>query len=192
MSHICIGPKGSGKTHLLNSLRESDSINDTSHSVSTVGTNIFTIKNPNVKESDTNKQKSRQMASVQIREIGGTMAPIWRRYFEGATHIIYVIDTSNLCQISAAGVLLYTILTEPRLQTADILLVLTKMDLAYRQMRNEALLMIQLAKLKKELRQKITVVETSAVTNTGLSSVMDWLFPPPLKKTTQAKTPESH
>ncbi|XP_055677059.1 ADP-ribosylation factor-like protein 16 [Lutzomyia longipalpis] len=192
MSHICIGAKGSGKTHLLNSLRDEDSINETSHSVSTVGTNIYTIKNPHVKDVElSNKQKARQMISVQVREIGGTMAPIWRRYFEGVTHVIYVLDTSNLCQISGAGVLLYTVLTEPRLQTADILLVLTKMDLAYRQMRNEALLMIQLAKLRKELRQRITVVETSAVTKNGLNDVLDWLFLPP-KKASQVKALEAH
>ncbi|XP_059611035.1 ADP-ribosylation factor-like protein 16 [Phlebotomus argentipes] len=191
MSYICIGPKGSGKTHLLHCLKETESINETSYSVSTVGTNIYTIRNPNVKETESNKQKARQVLSVQIREIGGTMAPIWRRYFEGVTHVIYVVDTSNLCQISAAGVLLYTILTEPRLQTADILLVLTKMDLAYRQMRNEALLMLQLAKLRKELRQRITVVETSAVTNSGLTDVLDWIFLPH-KKATQAKGPHAH
>lgn len=144
-----------------------------------------------MKDFESNKQKSKQMLSVQIREIGGTMAPIWRRYFEDVTHVIYVVDTSNLCQISAAGVLLYTILTEPRLQTAEMLLVLTKMDLAYRQMRNEALLMLQLTKLRKELRQRITVVETSSVTKSGLNDVLDWLFLPP-KKTTQLKGPQSH
>lgn len=34
--------------------------------------------------------------------------------------IIFVVDTSNLCQISAAAVLLYTLLAEPRLKNAKV------------------------------------------------------------------------
>lgn len=49
------------------------------------------------------------------------------------------------------------------------------MDLAYRQMRNEAMLMLQLEKLKKQIRQKIVVVETSALTTLGHDSILSWL-----------------
>lgn len=49
------------------------------------------------------------------------------------------------------------------------------MDLAYRQMRNEALLMLQLEKLKKQIRQNVTVVETSAITEIGNDKILDWL-----------------
>lgn len=63
-----------------------------------------------------------------------------------------------------------------RLSKADVLLVLTKMDLAYRQMRNEAILMLNLNKIIKQSKQKITIVETSAVAKTGLDKVLEWLF----------------
>lgn len=49
------------------------------------------------------------------------------------------------------------------------------MDLAYRQMRNEALLMLQLEKLKKQIRQEVTVVETSAILDTGKDTILNWL-----------------
>lgn len=49
------------------------------------------------------------------------------------------------------------------------------MDLAYRQMRNEALLMLQLDKLKKQIRQDVEVVETSAILDTGKDKILDWL-----------------
>lgn len=52
------------------------------------------------------------------------------------------------------------------------------MDLAYRQMRNEALLILQLDKLKKEIRQVITVVETSALTDMGKEKILAWLAEP--------------
>lgn len=105
MSCICLGPKNSGKTSLLSSIQNPGSINYTSHSVPTVGINIYTIKLP-IKPQDENLpiNKKNQKNSIQIQEIGGTMAPMWKNYFNDVNKIIYVVDTSNLCQISAAGI----------------------------------------------------------------------------------------
>lgn len=52
------------------------------------------------------------------------------------------------------------------------------MDLAYRQMRNEALLMLQYHKLKKEISQTIEIVETSSITCAGHAQILDWLASP--------------
>lgn len=73
------------------------------------------------------------------------------------------------------GVLFYSILSEPRIQKTRILLVLTKMDYAYRQMRNEALLMLQMSKLEKEIKQRVTIIEVSAVSKVGLNDIYNWL-----------------
>jgi ADP-ribosylation factor-like protein 1 len=91
---------------------------------------------------------------------------------------MYVIDTSNLCQISAAGILLYTLLVEPKLKQAKFALILTKMDLSYRQMRNEALLMLHFSRLQKEVQQEITVFETSGITGQGIDKLREWIFDP--------------
>lgn len=88
------------------------------------------------------------------------------------------MDASNLCQISAAGVLLYSLLVEPRLRNIKIALTLNKMDLSYRQMRNEALLMLQYSRLKKEVTQELTIFETSGMTGQGIEELKDWLFDP--------------
>jgi ADP-ribosylation factor-like protein 1 len=74
-----------------------------------------------------------------------------------------------------SGVLFYSILAEPKLKKAKILLLLTKMDLAYRQMRNEALLMLQLDKLTKIINQKITTIQTSAITKENFDEIYGWL-----------------
>ena len=71
---------------------------------------------------------------------------------------------------------MYSILSEPRLQKAKIGLVLTKMDYAYRQMRNEALLMLQIEKLKTQVAQEILMFEASAITREGLDQIVEWLF----------------
>jgi translation initiation factor IF-2 len=49
------------------------------------------------------------------------------------------------------------------------------MDASYRQMRNEALLMLQLTRLKKEISQDIAVVEASAMTGEGIENILKWL-----------------
>lgn len=103
---LCLGPTGSGKTLLLKKLQNSNSVDYTTTSVPTVGTNIFTIKSGNL--------------LCEIRELGGEMAPLWHKYFRSVKKVIYVVDTSNLCQISAAGVLLYTILANPSLKNAKV------------------------------------------------------------------------
>lgn len=105
MSVLCLGPKYSGKTHLLTKLSKLQSGEDTTspHIVPTIGTNIFSIKLP-VKQKTTSKQKSH--VYVQVREVGGTMAPMWKNYLNDAKKLMYVVDTSNLCQISAAGIFL--------------------------------------------------------------------------------------
>lgn len=50
------------------------------------------------------------------------------------------------------------------------------MDYAYRQMRNEALLMLQLEKLNKQVPQEIVMIEASAIDREGLDQIVEWLF----------------
>lgn len=90
--------------------------------------------------------------------------------------IIYVMDASNLCQISAVGILLYSLLVNPKLAKASFALVLSKMDLSYRQMRNEALLVLHMTRLQRETPQNITIIETSSVTGQGIEELRKWIF----------------
>jgi hypothetical protein len=43
-------------------------------------------------------------------------------------------------------------------------------------MRNEALLMLQIEKLKTQVPQPITIIEASAITREGLDKIVEWLF----------------
>ena len=109
MSYLCLGPMSAGKTLLLTCLQKPDSVNFTSHSVPSVGTNLYTIKIPPIviDEKDVNQKippPGKRKELVQVREVGGCLAPIWRDYLlNPVDKLIYVVDTSNLCQISAAG-----------------------------------------------------------------------------------------
>ena len=103
---LCIGPSGSGKTLLLRKLQNVNLVDETSTAVPTVGTNLFTLYSGNNR--------------IEIREVGGAMAPLWHKYYKSVSKVIYVVDTSNLCQISAAGVLLYAALAHPLLRNARV------------------------------------------------------------------------
>lgn len=49
------------------------------------------------------------------------------------------------------------------------------MDVSYRQMRNEALLMLQMLRLQKEVKQNISIVEASAISGEGRDKILEWL-----------------
>ncbi|XP_063549118.1 ADP-ribosylation factor-like protein 16 [Cydia strobilella] len=159
ISVICLGPTGSGKTTLLKRLQEAEGIDNTYSPVPTIGTNIYDIHYLN---------KSGKKQILSIREVGGEMASLWNNYLEGVEKVMFVVDTSNLCQISAAALMLYTLLAEPCLKQAKFILVLSKMDLAYRQMRNEALLMLQSRRLLADLPRPPTILEAAPLTGEGL------------------------
>ncbi|XP_013166448.1 PREDICTED: ADP-ribosylation factor 1 [Papilio xuthus] len=163
---LCVGPKGSGKTTLLKKVQQAEGIDYTYSPVPTIGTNIYDI-------NYVNKQGKKQVLS--IREIGGEMVTLWNNYLEGVEKVIFVVDTSNLCQISAAAVMLYTLLAEPKLRRSKFILVLSKMDAAYRQMRNEALLMLQYSRLCSELANAPALLEASPLTNTGIDALRAFL-----------------
>lgn len=105
--YLCLGATNSGKTLLLRKLQGRARIDETVSSVPTVGSSIY-------------KLKLRSGNTVLIRELGGSIAPLWHHYYKYLRKIIFVIDASNLCQISASGVLLYSTLTEPNLQQAEV------------------------------------------------------------------------
>ena len=105
MSILCVGPRNSGKTMLLNSIQYPNSVNFTTHSVNTVGTNIYTIHYNLEKPLKKSAKKN-----ITIRELGGEMAVMWKNYYtESVEKIMFVVDTSNLCQISCAGKIFCTL-----------------------------------------------------------------------------------
>jgi len=88
---ICIGPKGCGKTNLFESLTEGENYEFEKETLPTVGVNIFSIQVP----KSVCKQKK-----IDVREIGGGLAPVWSEAVSKETDVIFVIDASNLNQVS--------------------------------------------------------------------------------------------
>jgi len=91
---VCVGGPGSGKTLLLKLLVDKN-FNKDNVIVPTVGVNLYT------KEF---KLKNKKKISVQIRELGGELAPLWTDYLNQETCLVFVIDTQNLGQLGLVGV----------------------------------------------------------------------------------------
>jgi hypothetical protein len=91
----------------MTSIQYPESVNFTTHSVNTVGTNIYTINyTPPAHDGKTSRKNAKK--SINVRELGGEMAVMWKNYYtEAVNKIIFVVDTSNLCQISCAGKVLF-------------------------------------------------------------------------------------
>lgn len=79
---LCLGPVKSGKTFLMKRL-QGDEIDNATHTVPTNGINLFTIKNT-TGEFD-----------MIIKEIGGSMAPIWKHYFKKVNFFSESLNDKN-------------------------------------------------------------------------------------------------
>lgn len=163
---ICIGPKGTGKTLLLRKLQQADPFNNPYDSIfstiSTMGVNIATVKTKDHK-------------SVQINELGGSMAPIWPMHYENIKGVIFVIDAANILQISCACVLLLETLSHNLLKNADFLIVLNKTDIYCSTQLSEIKSILRLDDICLHTEQNITVIECSCLTGKGITDIQKWL-----------------
>lgn len=166
---LVLGAEGTGKTLLLKRIQSefenrADSAQDyesTPSTVSTIGTNISSIL--------INKRK------VNLRELGGAMAPIWKNYFGDATSTIFLVDASNNFQISASTILLLDVLGAEKLAKQPFLLLLNKTNLSSTLTLKELRFILRLNELKKHITQKLKIVECSLKTGSGMQEIKDWL-----------------
>ncbi|XP_023342107.1 ADP-ribosylation factor-like protein 16 [Eurytemora carolleeae] len=90
---VCIGPTGSGKTSLLESVSDLKRPPD-KETLPTTGVNIFNLEF---------KKPGNKTKTVSIRELGGILCPLWSSYLEKEIYIIYVVDSANLGQVAQVG-----------------------------------------------------------------------------------------
>ncbi|XP_052411346.1 ADP-ribosylation factor-like protein 16 [Carassius gibelio] len=55
---------------------------------------------------------------ITVGELGGCMEPIWPKYYVDSTSVIFVVDCSNVVQISSSCVQLLSVLSAEPLQSA--------------------------------------------------------------------------
>ncbi|XP_071524116.1 ADP-ribosylation factor-like protein 16 isoform X2 [Panulirus ornatus] len=160
---LCVGPEGTGKTLLLRRLANLNKPDISLTTVPTVGLNIATIP------------REAEFPSINIRELGGSMAPIWPSYYTGVKKVLYVVDAVNLTQLGEATILLMDLLAHPKLRAAQVAIVFNKTDSAMSRGVNELLHVMRFDNLKEYVPQQLTTFEVSALAGKGLRSLLKWI-----------------
>ncbi|XP_053561973.1 ADP-ribosylation factor-like protein 16 isoform X1 [Bombina bombina] len=163
---LLLGAPGVGKTLLMKRLqklnsREQADLTDVPPTLSTVGTNL----------TDLTFQRKR----VTMREVGGSMGPIWPSYYKDCRRVLFLVDAANPCQVSSSCIQLLSVLSDPDLAAASVLVIFNKRDLPCCMSLVELKSLFRMEEIISCSTQPITVLETSARDGTGLREVLQWL-----------------
>ncbi|XP_063817264.1 ADP-ribosylation factor-like protein 16 isoform X2 [Pseudophryne corroboree] len=116
-----------------------------------------------------------QRTRVTVREVGGSMGPIWPSYYKDCRTVLFIVDAANPSQVSASCIQLLAVLSAHDLATASVLIIFNKTDLPCCMSLLEMKSLFRLDDIIACAKQPITVVETSALKGTGLQDVVQWL-----------------
>ncbi|KAG9473548.1 hypothetical protein GDO78_004053 [Eleutherodactylus coqui] len=67
-----------------------------------------------------------QRTRVTVREVGGSMVPIWPSYYKDCPAVLFIVDAANINQVSASCIQLLSVLSAPALSTVPVLVVFNK------------------------------------------------------------------
>ena len=165
---LVLGAESTGKTLFLKRLQSAvqDGVDEKNFEsvpslVPTIGTNLASVV--------LNRKR------ISLRELGGAMAPVWKKYFEDAGAVVFMVDASNRFQISASVVLLYDVLKAEPLAQLPVLLLFNKTDLFSSLSIQEIKFIFRINDLKRTLPQKLELIECSTKTGDGMEKIIDWL-----------------
>lgn len=162
---LLLGPTGSGKSTLLKLLTQDSKQKPSKNEfvelpslTPTVGLNINNIS-------------LGKRHHVEVRELGGSMAPLWKSYYANASGIIFVIDSSNPHRAAAASLQLREVLS-CKLPT---IIILNKCDVLSATSINEMKYILQLNDLLLKCQQSVSIAEISCKDKTSFQEIFKWL-----------------
>uniref|UniRef100_A0A8C5QS15 ARF like GTPase 16 n=1 Tax=Leptobrachium leishanense TaxID=445787 RepID=A0A8C5QS15_9ANUR len=163
---LLLGASGVGKTLLMKRLqkmisKDAEDPSDVPPTQPTVGTNL----------TDLTIHRTR----VTVREVGGSMGPIWSSYYKDCRSVLFVVDASNPFQVSASCIQLLMVLSSPFLAAVSVLILFNKMDLAGSMSLVEIKSLFRMDDITSCAKQPISLLEVSAYDGTGLQEVLRWL-----------------
>ncbi|XP_056262074.1 ADP-ribosylation factor-like protein 16 [Pseudoliparis swirei] len=163
---LLLGATGVGKTLLMKRLQKLsshgiDKLGEPPSTLPTVGTNLTDLK-----------LKKKKMT---LRELGGCMGPIWPSYFKDCSSVIFIVDSSNIAQISSSCIQLLSVLSALPLHSASVLILFNKSDMPCTMSLIEMKSLFRMDDIVASATQPITILELSAHTGLGLQEVLSWL-----------------
>jgi len=152
---LMVGLDGAGKTSMLHRMKQNEVVS----TVPTIGFNVETVqfRNMNFNVWDVGSQNSKIRA-------------LWRRYFENAQGLIFVVDSTDHARMEIAKKELTEILAEKSMRNTAVLVLANKQDLPQSMSENEVA-----GKLGLLERARCVVKPVCAVDVSGLSEALDWL-----------------
>jgi len=156
MRILILGLDGAGKTTILYRLQVGEVVT----TIPTIGFNVEQVVYKNLK--------------FQVWDLGGqtSIRPYWRCYYSNTDAIIYVVDSSDRDRIGISKQELVSMLEEPELEKAVLVVLANKQDLDTAMSVAEVHSALGLDSLKNRTFQ---IFKTSAIKGDGLDEAMEWL-----------------
>nr|CDJ90934.1 unnamed protein product [Haemonchus contortus] len=151
-----IGLDNAGKTTALYKLK----IGEVVSTIPTIGFNVETVEYRNV--------------SFTVWDVGGqtTIRSLWKHYFRGTQGLIFVVDSADRERTEVAREEIHSIIRDPELQDAQLLIFANKQDLPNAMTTVEMTKALQLEKVRD---REWYVQPTNAVSGEGLIEGLEWL-----------------
>jgi len=110
---------------------------------------------------------------VPIREIGSALCMQWAKYIPNCSHLIFVVDVSDLGHLASALVLLHETLASDT-TGKNILLAFNKLDLVDQRSLIAANNFMRVEDLKRD-NANLSVIYGSCMDGSLCKSVLEWL-----------------
>ncbi|RHY32388.1 hypothetical protein DYB32_002625 [Aphanomyces invadans] len=151
-----LGLDAAGKTTILYKLK----LNETVHTVPTIGFNVETFKYKNVE--------------FTAWDIGGQdkLRPLWKYYYQNTDAVIFVVDANDTHRVHLASDELHRMFGEDELRDSKLLVYANKQDLPNAMPTTDIVAKMNLTSVTKN---PWFIQSCSAVTNDGLFEGLEWL-----------------
>ncbi|KAJ1632894.1 P-loop containing nucleoside triphosphate hydrolase protein [Pavlovales sp. CCMP2436] len=115
--------------------------------------------------------------NVVFREMGGSMNPVWPRFFDECAMVIFVIDCSSEAQLASATIELLTALQSPALEAKPFAIALNKCDLPGQLPAQtiERVLRVDDIVASESAHRPVVLLRCSAKTAAGLADLEKWV-----------------
>ena len=111
-----------------------------------------------------------------VREVGGVMQPVWYRYFEGCSAVVFVADSSSAAAASSASIEWYNLLAARALRGTPTLLLLNKRDHPTALPQPTLQLLLRTPECELHMRGlPVAMLSISALTGEGMGSFLEWI-----------------